>query len=1179
MGEVYLAHDPDLNRRVAVKVLPARLADDSVARERLRREALAAAALDHPFICKVFEVGEESGALFLVMEYVRGETLRARMNTARLSTAEGLRIASEIAEAIEEAHANGFVHRDLKPANIMLTRQGRVKVMDFGLARKAIPRKDEGTLTIDGADLTEAGAICGTPDYMSPEQLTGAALDQRSDLFSFGIILCEILTGRHPFRRSSTRERMAAILHEPPDLSIESTAELSPGVMVLIRRLLAKTPEERYPSMSELRSDLTALITNCAAEPDPKGPPPIAVIGRDNERALMMSRLDAALTGHGSVTLIGGEPGIGKTHFTRAILSEAARRGCFTIVGHCYEKEGSPPYVPFIEMLEYCARVVPRESLRHTLGDAAPEVARLMPELRRIYSDIPQPLELPPEQQRRFLFNAYREFVDRAARITPIVAIFEDLHWADEPTLLLFSHLARAAATIPMLTIGTYRDMELDAARPFAEVLENLIREKLATRTSLRRLGLPDVQAILAALSGQAPPASLARIVFDATEGNPFFVEEVFRYLSEEGKLFDETGAWRSGLRADDLQVPEGVRLVIGRRLQRLTEETRRVLTTAAVIGRSFSLSLLEELERTRPDAALEAIEEAERAQLVGAERTGREMRYRFVHELIRQTLAEALSMPRRQRLHARIADAIERTPTANGKNQAAAIAHHLYEAGAAVAAERTITWLLAAARLASSGAAHEEALAHLDHALELAVEAEDSRLGELHAARAVALRSLSRFTEAVDCFERAISLFIPAQNIAGVIEATHQLSFIHLWNADPARASAVADRALQLVGPEASSSRQVLLFLHAVSLGASGDIPGGLATLAEAKRVGESLPDKGENPRALMWEARLAWISAQSLLSDECARKAAAQFRAAGDLWGEAELFEPIAAALWMGRPAEAEGLIRDTLARAERIGHTNVAWACKGFSVSVSLASGNLAEAELAAATACDYGHSISAGWLFSSVVTRACVAQYREKFGEASSWFRRAMEMEKRSFLSGMAAAGLFWTLTTTGDTGAESALASALPHLPVQGVPFSTGACLCLAFVIEGLALLGRLEEAGALQPLAEHVVANGPLCGYSQYLFRTSAGIAASCARNWTRADEHHRTAIHQADSAPYRTAQPSARFWYAEMLLSRDLQADRESARGLLSQAEALYGCLGMEWHARRAATRLAQIQ
>ena len=132
-------------------MLPAHLAADSIARERLRREALAAAALDHPFICKIFEVAEDGGAIFLVMEYVRGETLRARMRTGPLSSPDGLRIAAEIAEAIEEAHTNGFVHRDLKPANIMLTGQDRVKVMDFGLAKRAVPNEHEGTRTIGEA--------------------------------------------------------------------------------------------------------------------------------------------------------------------------------------------------------------------------------------------------------------------------------------------------------------------------------------------------------------------------------------------------------------------------------------------------------------------------------------------------------------------------------------------------------------------------------------------------------------------------------------------------------------------------------------------------------------------------------------------------------------------------------------------------------------------------------------------------------------------------------------------------------------------------------------------------------------------------------------------------------------------------------------------------------------------
>src|SRR6202035_768720 len=140
---------------------------------------------------------------------------------------------------------------------------------------------------------------------------------------------------------------------DPPDLSITASSELSPGLMVLIRRLLAKAPEERYPSMREVRGDLVRLTVQ-SAEPDREATPAIALIGRDHELAELLRLLDAALAGRGSLALIGGEPGIGKTHLTRAILSEAARRGCFTVVGHCYEMEGAPPYVPFIEMLEYC---------------------------------------------------------------------------------------------------------------------------------------------------------------------------------------------------------------------------------------------------------------------------------------------------------------------------------------------------------------------------------------------------------------------------------------------------------------------------------------------------------------------------------------------------------------------------------------------------------------------------------------------------------------------------------------------------------------------------------------------------------------------------------------------------------------------------------------------------------
>ena len=309
---------------------------------------------------------------------------------------------------------------------------------------------------------------------MSPEQMSGAPVDHRSDLFSFGIVFCELLTGKHPFRRGSALETMTAILRDPPDLATRGSSELPPGLVVLIRRLLAKSPEERYQSTSQVRADLLRLTTIPAAEPDSSAEPADPPHRPRLERAELLRLLDSALAGHGSLVLIGGEPGIGKTHLTRAILAEATRRGSYTVVGHCYEMEGAPPYVPFIEMLEYSARVVPRESFRHTLGDAAPEMAKLMPELRRMFPDIPPPFELPPEQQRRFLFNAYRDAFERAARLTPMVVVLEDLHWADEPTLLLLQHLTRTVGTVPVLMIGTYRDVELEVGRPFARILESL---------------------------------------------------------------------------------------------------------------------------------------------------------------------------------------------------------------------------------------------------------------------------------------------------------------------------------------------------------------------------------------------------------------------------------------------------------------------------------------------------------------------------------------------------------------------------------------------------------------------------------------------------------------------------------------------------------------------------------
>src|SRR5438093_7395938 len=220
MGEVFLAEDGRLERRVAVKVLPESIKEDHVARERLRREALAAAALDHPFICKVHEIGDASGRLFIVMEYVEGETLHAAARRGPMPIRDVLEIAHELAQALDTAHRRNIIHRDLKPANVMLTPQRHIKVMDFGLAKQldvskaALPGNGHGSDA--GTTLTDAGSRLGTPAYMSPEQILGGTLDPRSDIFSLGVMLHELAAGAHPFLKDDPSETMAAILRDPP---------------------------------------------------------------------------------------------------------------------------------------------------------------------------------------------------------------------------------------------------------------------------------------------------------------------------------------------------------------------------------------------------------------------------------------------------------------------------------------------------------------------------------------------------------------------------------------------------------------------------------------------------------------------------------------------------------------------------------------------------------------------------------------------------------------------------------------------------------------------------------------------------------------------------------------------------------------------------------------------------
>jgi len=270
MGEVYKARDTRLDRTVAVKILPSHLSSSSESRQRFEREAKTISKLSHPHICALYDVGNQDGVEFLVMEYLEGETLADRLAKGALPLEQTLRFGVEIADALEKAHRQGIVHRDLKPGNVMLTKSG-VKLLDFGLAKAFVSDTAAGSVTsapTTGADLTRDGTILGTVSYMAPEQIEGKGVDARTDIFAFGILLYEMTTGRRAFTGTSQASIFSAILRDEPPL-VSSVVRLCPrGLDRLIRTCLAKDPGERWQSAHDVGLQLRAIAEGAA----PPGP-------------------------------------------------------------------------------------------------------------------------------------------------------------------------------------------------------------------------------------------------------------------------------------------------------------------------------------------------------------------------------------------------------------------------------------------------------------------------------------------------------------------------------------------------------------------------------------------------------------------------------------------------------------------------------------------------------------------------------------------------------------------------------------------------------------------------------------------------------------------------------------------------------------------------------------------
>ncbi|MFZ0677850.1 AAA family ATPase, partial [Candidatus Binatus sp.] len=484
-------------------------------------------------------------------------------------------------------------------------------------------------------------------------------------------------------------------------------------------RFVATVPARGYKFVAEIRSPKLGIMAR------PEGPRSSVMVGREHELASLIGGLDDAAAGRGQLFLICGEPGVGKTRLADEVATVAEAKPMALMVGHCSEHDEAVAYLPFVEILESLVeRPQNEDRLRAALGPEASELARLLPKLRNILPGLPPTRALPPAQARRHLLNCFFDFAARAASTRPALMILEDLHWADDSTLALLDHIAQRLSDQPLMVICTYRDAETNITPVLARTLEALVRGRLATEVRLKRLPRGEVAAMLSSLSGKPPPEGFVAEIFAKTEGNPFFVEELFHHLEDEGRLYDAVGQFRSKLRIGESDAPRSVRLVVARRLARLGRLTREILAAASVIGRFFSFEVLQVLYDDA-DSILECLEQAEKAGLLVSVAIGSQARFAFSHELIRQAVLGGLSAMRRQRLHLKVADAIEQTASARSEpthaasryELAAQLAHHHARGGNPGKAVKNC--LSAVQQLADLGS-NVEAIAMFNAGLEL---------------------------------------------------------------------------------------------------------------------------------------------------------------------------------------------------------------------------------------------------------------------------------------------------------------------------------------------------------------------------------------------------------------------------------------------------------------------------
>jgi tetratricopeptide (TPR) repeat protein len=667
MGEVYRARDPRLDREVALKVIRRALSvgdgAQSDAIDRLLREAVLASALNHPNIVTIYETGVVGVDRYIAMELVEGSTLRkAAADGLPLSRAIG--VARQVSEALAVAHAAQIVHRDIKPDNVMLRPDGYVKLLDFGLARVQ-PQAVAAGSTAPG---TEAGTILGTVGYMAPEQARGEPVAPEADVFALGVMLYELVTGRHPFQAPSQLGMLHALIWDTPEPPSILNPDLPRAIDQLIVEMLQKDARVR-PGAGEvmyrlaLAHDSSIAVALSAITVSQQRPPSSRdVVGRDVELDALMHEFGRAQRGKGRLVVVSAEAGMGKTTLVDAFVAHLAEQEAPVRVGRgrCSERlAGSEAYLPVLEALDSLQRNEQLGSLSRLIRALAPSwYVQIMPPSENESSAARLAADTASGSQER-LKREIAALLEEVGRMQTVVLCFDDLHWADPSTTDLLGYLARRIDSTRLLIVATCRPSDLAQARhPLLALKLDLLARGMCREITPGSL---DTAAVARYLALQFPehdfPESLADMLHHRTEGHPLFMADLVRDLRRRQIVRQHDGRWilTEDVSSIERELPASVRSAVQRKIEALDDRDRRLLGAASVQGIDFDTAVIAAALRLPDDEVEDRLEKLEREHALvrfvdeweAPDRT-LTLRYRFAHQLYHGAFYESLRGTRR---------------------------------------------------------------------------------------------------------------------------------------------------------------------------------------------------------------------------------------------------------------------------------------------------------------------------------------------------------------------------------------------------------------------------------------------------------------------------------------------------------------------------------------------------